>query len=131
MTPDPMCISPNASIIEAIRLMLERRFSGLPAVDAGGCRGAAVTAWGPRAGADLLRRDETGTQRKRARWIEFLMSPGRLTTEYVQTSGRKVSDVMTPDVRTVTEDAPLEDIVHLMERHQIKRVLVARDGKLV
>jgi cell division inhibitor SulA len=94
-------------------------------VDAGGRLVGIVTE------GDLLRRAETGTQRKRARWIEFLMSPGRLATEYVQTSGRKVSDVMTADVRTVTEDAPLEDIVHLMERHQIKRVLVARDGKLV
>jgi CBS domain-containing protein len=124
MTPDPMCISPDASITDAIRLMLERRFSGLPVVDAGGSVVGIVTE------GDLLRRAETGTQRKRARWIEFLMS-GRLATEYVQTSGRKVGDVMTPDVRTVTEDAPLEDIVHLMERHQINRVLVVRDGKLV
>src|SRR5215472_6191592 len=124
MTPDPMCISPDASITDAIRLMLERRFSGLPVVDAGGSVVGIVTE------GDLLRRAETGTQRKRARWIEFLMS-GRLATEYVQTSGRKVSNVMTPDVRTVTEDAPLEEIVHLMERHQINRVLVVRDGKLV
>jgi len=34
----------------------------------------------------------------------------------VQTTGRKVNDVMTPEVRTVTEDAPLDEIVHLMER---------------
>src|SRR5262249_58710469 len=125
MTPDPTCISPDASITDAIRLMLEHRFSGLPVVDAGGSVVGILTE------GDLLRRAETWTQRKRARWIEFLMSPGRLASEYVQTSGRKVSDVMTPDVRTVTEDAPLEDIVHLMERHQIKRVLVVRDGKLV
>ena len=59
------------------------------------------------------------------------MGPGRLASEYVQTSGRKVHDVMTAQVRTVTEDAPLEEIVHLMERHQINRVLVVRDGKLV
>ena len=36
MTPDPVSVSPDASIIDAIRLMLERRFSGLPVVDAGG-----------------------------------------------------------------------------------------------
>jgi predicted transcriptional regulator len=49
----------------------------------------------------------------------------------VQTTGRKVEDVMTPEVRTVTEEAPLDQIVHLMERHQINRVLVVREGKLV
>jgi CBS domain-containing protein len=125
MTPDPVCVSPDASIIDAIRVMLERKFSGLPVVDAGGSVVGIVTE------GDLLRRTETGTQRKRTRWIEFLMGPGRLASEYVQTSGHKVHDVMTAEVRTVTEDAPLEEIVHLMERHQINRVLVVRDGKLV
>src|SRR6516165_9043104 len=125
MTPDPVCISPEASITDAIRLMLERKFSGLPVVDAGGCLVGIVTE------GDLLRRTETGTQRKRPRWIEFLMGPGRLATEYVQTAGRKVNDVMTAEVRTVTEDAPLDEIVHLMEHHQIKRALVVRDSKLV
>src|SRR5262245_22298734 len=125
MTPDPVCISPDASINDAVGLMLERRFSGLPVVDARGSLVGIVTE------GDLLRRTETGTQRKRPRWIEFLMGPGRLATEYVQTTGRKVNDVMTPEVQTVTEEAPLDAIVHLMERHQIKRVLVVRDSKLV
>ena len=125
MTPDPVCISPDASIADAIRLLLERKFSGLPVVDARGSLVGIVTE------GDLLRRTETGTQRKRPSWIEFLMGPGRLATEYVQTTGRKVNDVMTPEVRTVTEDAPLDEIVHLMERHQIKRLLVVRDSKLV
>jgi len=124
MTPDPMCISPDASITDAIRLMLERKFSGLPVVDARGALVGIVTE------GDLVRRTETGTQRKRWGWIEFLMGPGRLAAEYLQTAGRKVGDVMTADVRTVKEDR-LDEIVHVMERHQINRVLVVRDGKLV
>src|SRR5262249_24027762 len=71
MTPDPVCVSPDASINDAIQLMLERKFSGLPVVDAGGSLVRIVTE------GDLLRRTETGTQRKRTRWIEFLMGPGR------------------------------------------------------
>ena len=59
------------------------------------------------------------------------MGSGRLATEYAQTRGRKVSDIMTSEVRRVTEDALLEEVVHLMGRHQINRVLVVRDGKLV
>jgi CBS domain-containing protein len=38
---------------------------------------------------------------------------------------------MSPDVQTVTEDAPLDEIVQLMERHRIKRLPVVRDGMLV
>jgi CBS domain-containing protein len=125
MTLEPVCVAPEASIVEAIQLMLQRKFSGLPVVDARGSLVGIVTE------GDLLRRAETGTQRRRPRWIEFLMGTGRLATEYVHASGRKVIEVMTPDVRTVTEDTSLDDIIHLMERYQIKRVPVVRAGKLV
>jgi CBS domain-containing protein len=54
MTPDPVCVSPDASIIDAIRVMLERKFSGLPVVAAGGSLVGIVTE------GDLLRRTETG-----------------------------------------------------------------------
>src|SRR4029077_6111350 len=124
MTPEPVSIAPDASINDAIQLMLERRFSGLPVMDASGSLVGIVTE------GDLLRRIETGTQRKRPSWIEFIMGAGRLAAEYTQATGRKVSDVMTPEVRTVNEDTPIEEIVRLMERHQIKRVLVVRDHKL-
>jgi CBS domain-containing protein len=125
MTVNPVSISPDESIVEAIRLMLQRKFSGLPVVDATGALVGIVTE------GDLLRRTETGTQRKRPRWIEFLIGSGKLANEYVHASGRKVHDVMTYDVHTVTEDTPLGDIVQQMERHQIKRLPVVRGGKLV
>src|SRR5262249_33664565 len=125
MTREVVSVRPDSSILEAVRLMLQRRISGLPVTDDGGRLVGIVTE------GDFLRRVETGTERKRARWIEFLMGPGKLATEYVHTSGRKVQDVMTPDVRTVGEDAPLEKIVHLMERHHVKRLPVVSGGRVV
>ena len=125
MTVDPVSISPDASIVEAIRLMLQRKFSGLPVVDGTGALVGIVTE------GDLLRRAETGTQRKRPRWIEFLIGSGRLANEYVQASGRRVHDVMTYDVHTVNEDASLDDIVQQMERYQIKRLPVVRGAQVV
>src|SRR5262249_58247488 len=80
---------------------------------------------------DFLRRVETGTERKRSRFVEFLLGPGRLAEEYAHASGRRVSEVMTPDVHTVTEDAPLERVVHLMERHRVKRIPVVRGDTAV
>jgi predicted transcriptional regulator len=38
---------------------------------------------------------------------------------------------MTPEPFTVTENAKLEDIVELMERHNVKRLPVVRGDKLV
>ena len=59
MTLEPVSISPDASIIEAIRVILQRKFSGLPVVDSNGSLVGIVTE------GDLLRRTETGAQRKR------------------------------------------------------------------
>jgi CBS-domain-containing membrane protein len=80
---------------------------------------------------DFLRRAETGTERRRARWLEFLVGPGRLAEEYTHSHSRKVADVMTRDAVIVTEDTPLEKIVDVMEKHQIKRLPVVSDQQLV
>jgi CBS-domain-containing membrane protein len=125
MSRQIVSIGPDAPVLDAVQLMLQHRISGLPVIDASGKLQGVVTE------GDFLRRAEAGTQRKHPRWIEFLMGPGRLASEYVHASGGKVGEVMTPDVHTVTEDAPLEDAVHLMERHRIKRLPVMRDGKVV
>jgi CBS-domain-containing membrane protein len=125
MTARVMTVGSQAPIMEAVRLMLQNRISGLPVVDDKGVLVGMVTE------GDFLRRGEIGTERRRGRWLEFLVGPGRLADEYVQTRGRKVEDVMTRDLVTVTEDTALEEVVRLMERHRIKRLPVVRDGHLV
>jgi CBS domain-containing protein len=125
MTREVVSIAPDASVMEAVRLMLQHKISGLPVIDASGNLQGVVTE------GDFLRRVETGTERKRSRLVEFLLGPGRLATDYVHATGRKVDEVMTPDVRTVTEDEALEKVVHLMERYRIKRVPVVRGDKVV
>src|ERR1700751_5709828 len=116
MTWGIVSVETDSSIGRAARLMLEHKISGLPVVDAKGSLVGIVTE------GDFLRRDEIGTQRRRPRWLEFVIGPGRLATEYVHASGRKVSEIMTPNPRTVTPDTPLEEIVNTMERCRIKRV---------
>jgi CBS domain-containing protein len=125
MTRDVITIPSDAQAMQAATLMLKHRISGLPVVDPGGCVVGIVTE------GDFLRRAELGTQRHRSRWLEFLIGPGRLASEYVHACGRKVEEIMTPDPCTITETAPLEAIVELMERHRVKRIPVVREGKLV
>ena len=38
---------------------------------------------------------------------------------------------MTPGPITITEETPLEEVVHLMETRRIKRLPVVRDGKVL
>src|SRR5262245_17092956 len=125
MTQPVISVAANASVLEAVRIMLQKKISGLPVVDDSEHLVGIVSE------GDLLRRIETGTLRRRPRWIEFFVGPGRLAEEYVHASGRRVEEIMTPDVRTVAEDNSLEDIVRLMERHRIKRVPVLRGEKVV
>ena len=124
MTRKVLSIEPNTPVLQAVRSMLENRISGLPVVNADGNLVGIVTE------GDFLRRAETTTERRRPRWLEFFVGPGRLADEYVHTHARKVADVMTPEPYTVTEATPLEDVVQLMEKHGIKRLPVVR-GKLL
>jgi CBS domain-containing protein len=125
MAQPVVTVSPEASIFEAVRLMLQHKISGLPVVEHTGRLVGMVTE------ADFLRRNETDTVRRRPRWIEFIVGPGRLAEEYVHASGRRVNEVMTRQVRTIHEDVPLEEVVSIMERYRVKRVPVVRGYALV
>lgn len=125
MTRNVVSVQPQTTILQAADLMLQHRISGLPVVDSGGHVVGIVTE------GDFLRRIETGTQRKRPRWLQFLVGPGRLAEEYVHSSSRRIEDVMSQAVHTIAEDTPVGDVVELMERHRIKRLPVLRDDRLV
>jgi CBS domain-containing protein len=125
MTRHVISIAANETVLKAARTMLQNRISGLPVVNAAGNLVGIVTE------GDFLRRGEIGTERRRPKWLEFLVGPGRLAAEYVHASGRKVEEVMSGDPVTVSEDDSLETVVELMEHGRIKRLPVVRNGKVV
>lgn len=125
MTRSVVSVVPSATVLQAVRLMLQKQIGGLPVMDTSGRLVGIVTE------GDFLRRVETGTQRRRPRWIEFLLGPGHLADEYTHTHGRKVEEVMTTEPLSVTEDTPLEEVVKTMEERQIKRVPVVRGQEVV
>jgi CBS domain-containing protein len=125
MTRNVITIDPDQTVLQAARLMLQHRISGLPVIDPSG-RLVGVLSEG-----DFLRRRETKTEHRRSRWLEFLMGPGKIASEYTHTHGSKVGEVMTTELHTVDENASLEDVVELMERYRIKRVPVMCGEQLV
>ncbi len=50
---------------------------------------------------------------------------------YIKSHGGQATDVMTPNVISVSEDTALEEIADQLEKHRIKRTPVLRDGKLL
>src|ERR1700756_1455142 len=125
MTRQVVTVTPDATVEEAARSMLHHRISGLPVTDTDGAVLGILTE------GDLLRRAETGTEKQRTRWIALIVGPGRLAQEYVHAHARKVREIMTERVFSVTPDTPLSDIVTLMEAKHVKRLPVIEQGRLV
>lgn len=125
MTRSVLTVTPQTTILEAANKMLHQHVSGLPVVDAAGKIVGIVSE------GDFLRRSEIGTGRKRGRWLEFILGGGREAIDFVHEHGRIVSEVMTRQPVTITEDTPLEEIVSLMEKNDVKRLPVMRGETLV
>lgn len=125
MTTGVVTVAPTALIVDAIRALVDHKISGLPVIDAEGRLVGVVTE------GDLLRRVETGTVKTVSRWRRLLTAPGDLAGDYVRAHGRRVDEVMTRDVASVADDAPLDVVVDAMETRGIKRLPVLRDGRLV
>ena len=125
MTTGVVSTSPECPLSEVLQVMLERHISGLPVVNASGKLVGVITE------GDCLRRVETGTEIKRPLWREIFTGPEKLAQEYIRAHGRKVSEVMTPDPITVTEDTDVSEIIHLMEKSRIKRLPVMRGDAVV
>ena len=125
MTRDVISIDPGATVLQAAQLMLKHHISGLPVIDKDGNLVGIVSE------GDFLRRRETKTERRRSRWLEFLMGPGRIAAEYSHSHGSRVAEVMTAPALSVEEYTSLEEIVELMERRRVKRVPVLCGGQVV
>ena len=125
MTRGVVMVNEGAPLGDAINIMVGHKISGVPVVD------GQTNLVGILTEGDLLRRTETGTGTHRPKWLDFLMGPGHSAADYVHTHSRRVDDLMTRDVASVTEDASLESVVGLMEHKHVKRVPVLRDGQVV
>ncbi|HLX15626.1 MAG TPA: CBS domain-containing protein [Bradyrhizobium sp.] len=126
MTRPVISVTPETTIVEAANTMLQKHVSGLPVLDANGKLVGIISE------GDFIRRSEIGTQRKRGRFLKFILGPGKEASDFVHEHGRKVSEIMTTEpLLTAGEETPLEEIVALMEKNNVKRLPVIRQDKVV
>lgn len=125
MTRPVISVTPETTIVNAANTMLQKHVSGLPVVDAAGKLVGIISE------GDFIRRSEIGTQRKRGRFLKFILGPGQQAADFVHEHGRKIAEIMTPEPLTIGEDTPLEEIVRLMEKNHVKRLPVTRGDKVV
>ena len=125
MVRDVVTVKPDDDVALAVRLLAEHDVSALPVVD------DDDNVIGVISEADLLHREEIGTEKQRPRWLEAVTPASTLAGEFAKSHGRRVEEVMSTDVVSASEDTPLADIATLLERHRIKRLPILRAGKLV
>lgn len=125
MTPTPIAVPATLAVEDCARILLDNRISAVPVVDADN-RVIGIVSEG-----DLMRRRESGTERRYSWWLELVSDPETMARDFVKSAGHQVSDVMTRQVVSVAEDTPLAAIAELFEKRRIKRVPVVRDGRLV
>ncbi len=125
MTYGAIGLPETATIAEAAETLLRARVSAVMVYDAN----RALT--GVLSEGDLIRRAEIGAERKRPRWIEAMLSGGRLAESYAHSHGRKIGEIITRKLVTVTEDAELGVAVDLMQKYGVKRLPVLRGETIV
>jgi CBS domain-containing protein len=125
MVRDVVTVRPDTDVADATKLLAEHDVSALPVLDKDG------NLIGMLSEADLIHRADIGTGKHRPWWLEAVTGATTLAEEFAKSHGKKVGEVMTTGVISVTEETPLSEIAALFERKRIKRVPVVKDGKLI
>jgi CBS domain-containing protein len=122
MVRNVITVKPDDHVAEAVKLLADYDVSALPVVDDGNNVVGIISE------ADLLHRQEIGTEKHRPWWMEAVTPASTLAGEFAKSHGRRVAEVMSTDVVSAAEDTPLGEIATMLERHRIKRVARGKIG---
>ncbi|HLA21455.1 MAG TPA: CBS domain-containing protein [Pseudolabrys sp.] len=125
MTAGVISVTPETSVRDIAKTLVEHNISGVPVVDKGG-RLVGIVSEG-----DLMRRPESKTEHRRSWWLKLLVTHDQEVAEYIKTHGQHAADVMSRPVITVAEDATLENVADTLQKHRVKRAPVMRGEKVV
>lgn len=129
MTRDPIVVRPETSLHEAIKLLAEKRISGLPVVDDAGKLIGTISE------TDLMWQETGITPPAYIMFLDsviFLKNPAQYERDLHKALGQTVGEVMSKDLITVVPDKPLRDAAQLMHDRKIQRLpVVDASGKVI
>ncbi len=125
MTRNLVTVRPDMPVAALAALLSERGISGAPVVDATGKLLGLVTE------SDLMRRLAAARDGKPGLLARLFGEPGDAAARYARAHGKRVEDVMTRDVTTITPGTPVESAAALMERQNIRRLPVVEERVLL
>ncbi|MGG6293323.1 CBS domain-containing protein [Leptolyngbya sp. AN02str] len=126
MTRDPVVVHPDTALNEVVRILAERRISGLPVVNADGALVGVISE------GDLMWQESGVTPPAYFMLLDsviYLENPARYDRELHKALGTTVAEVMTRakrkgDLVTIQADRPLREAANLMHERDVHRVLV-------
>lgn len=129
MTTDVLTVRPDDDIADAMKRLVDREVDGAPVVDADGAVVGMLSA------SDLILQ-ETRLHYPTAitllgGYFEVPSSVKHFERDLERAVSAVVEDAMDDEPVTCEETATLEDVATLLHRHEISRVPVVRDGRLV
>jgi len=126
MERNVITIRKGASIEEALQLMAENNISGMPVVDIDGNIVGMISE------TDVLLKGQSNPPARRRALYGLWIMPDELVDEiYRRSHAALVEEAMTTKVITFTEESAVTDIARVMIEHNINRVPIVRDGKIV
>lgn len=126
MTRRVISVAPDASILDAARLMLQHNVSGLPVVNATGQVVGIISEH------DLLRQRKDDDGQEGPHWLELMIEKGDLAaTQAARFHDRRVSEAMTVDPVVVAPTSSIREACRLIEERGVKRLPVVQNNKLV
>ncbi len=128
MNSDVVTVTPNTSIRDVAKTLLQHRISAVPVVDEIG------TLVGMVSEGDLVGRKRTERETKSESWLLRLAEGEALNAEFLEQMQEPIAaarEVMSSPVLTVGEETRADEIASLMAEHRVKRLPVMRDGKIV
>jgi CBS domain-containing protein len=107
-------------------LLVAKRISAVPVVDGGGAPIGIVSE------GDLVGRREAEREAREDWWLTLLAEGEDLSRDFRASLNYPTArELMSAPVITVREEASLGEIAELLTAHNIKRVPVVRDGRVV
>jgi CBS domain-containing protein len=121
MSRDPVTAQPDTPLTEVIRILAERRISGLPVVEQTGKLVGVISE------TDLMWRESGVTPPPYIMLLDsviYLENPGRYERELHKSLGQTVGEVMTRHPVTIHPDKTLREAAQLMHEHSVQRLPV-------
>jgi CBS domain-containing protein len=130
MTPDPIAVNPETPLNEAIKILADRRISGLPVIDAAGKLVGVISE------TDLMWQETGVTPAPYFMLLDsviYLENPAKHERELHKALGQTVGEVMTEkNIVTIKPDCPIREAAQTMHEHKVHRLpVVDAAGKVI